>query len=63
MEKATRSVAAGADVPVAEKLLEKASLALRSAFPNDRLLQLLVTHLDYGIRQAHSQKSVKTRSP
>jgi hypothetical protein len=42
-------------LPAAEKALQKGALALRNAFPNDRLLQLLVTHLEYGIRQARIQ--------
>lgn len=44
------------NMSAAEKTLQKGSLALRNAFPNDRLLQLLVTHLEYGIRQARSEQ-------
>lgn len=35
----------------AEKILQKGEIALRAIFPNDRLLQLLVTHLQYGLSQ------------
>ncbi len=35
----------------AEKALNKGRLWLKNIFPNDRLLTLLVTHLDYGINQ------------
>jgi hypothetical protein len=56
LEKANRAVQSphgrAFNIPAAEKTLQKGSLALRNAFPNDRLLQLLVTHLEYGIRHA-----------
>ena len=35
----------------AERVLNKGRLILKNVFPNDRLLTLLVTHLDYGINQ------------
>ena len=35
----------------AERTLNRSRLALKSIFPNDRLLSLLVTHLEYGITQ------------
>ncbi len=35
----------------AERTLNKGRLILKNVFPNDRLLTLLVTHLDYGINQ------------
>jgi hypothetical protein len=58
MERAARALQAsnGRDLnlQMAEKAVQKGSLALKSAFPNDRLLQLLVTHLEHGIRQARS---------
>ena len=58
MERAARALQSsnGRDLSMqmAEKAVQKGSLALKSAFPNDRLLQLLVTHLDHGIRQARS---------
>lgn len=41
----------------AEKTLRKGQSALKNAFPGDRLLQLLVTHLDYGISQAKNGKA------
>lgn len=40
----------------AEKALNRGRLCLKNIFPNDRLLTLLVTHLEYGIdqrRQGH----------
>lgn len=39
----------------AERALNKGRICLKNAFPNDRLLTLLVTHLDYGISQVRSQ--------
>lgn len=42
---------------MAEKILRKAQSALKNAFPGDRLLQLLVTHLDLGIAQAKNGKT------
>jgi hypothetical protein len=35
----------------AERALNRGRLSLKNIFPNDRLLTLLVTHLDYGISQ------------
>jgi hypothetical protein len=35
----------------AERTLNKGRLILKNVFPNDRLLTLLVTHLDYGINE------------
>lgn len=35
----------------AERALNRGRMVLKSVFPNDRLLTLLVTHLDYGINQ------------
>jgi hypothetical protein len=35
----------------AERALNRGRMSLKSIFPNDRLLTLLVTHLDYGITQ------------
>lgn len=40
-----------------EKTLRKGQSALKNAFPSDRLLQLLVTHLDLGIVQAKNGKA------
>lgn len=58
MERSARALQSGngrdSAVQMAEKALQKGSLALKSAFPNDRLLQLLVTHLDHAIRQARA---------
>jgi hypothetical protein len=42
---------------MAERALNKGRLCLKNAFPNDRLLTLLVTHLDYGIKQKSAQKT------
>ena len=39
------------NVMVAEKALNRGRMYLKNAFPNDRLLGLLVTHLDYGLSQ------------
>lgn len=39
------------NLAAAERALNKGRLYLKNAFPNDRLLGLLVTHLDYGISQ------------
>jgi len=39
------------NMATAERALNKGRLYLKNAFPNDRLLGLLVTHLDYGISQ------------
>lgn len=39
------------NLETAERALNKGRLCLKNAFPNDRLLTLLVTHLDYGIAQ------------
>ena len=41
----------------AERALNRGRLVLKNAFPNDRLLTLLVTHLDYGINQRRSPNS------
>lgn len=35
----------------AERALNRGRMCLKNVFPNDRLLTLLVTHLDYGINQ------------
>ena len=40
----------------AERALNRGRLCLKNIFPNDRLLTLLVTHLDYGISQRRSEK-------
>ena len=45
----------GENINMAEKALNKGRIALKNIFPNDRLLTLLVTHLDYGIIQRRSQ--------
>jgi hypothetical protein len=50
------------NMQMAEKALQKGRLALRTAFPNDRLLQLLVTHLEYGIRQNQLESSETAHS-
>ncbi len=42
---------------MAEKILRKAQSALKNAFPGDRLLQLLVTHLELGIAQGNNGKT------
>ena len=55
-------------IMAADKALTKGRLVLRNVFPNDRLLQILVTHLEYGITQtrANNEKisdSIQPRSP
>ena len=55
--------ARGLNLQMAEKALQKGQSALRTAFPNDRLLQLLITHLDYGIRQNRDQSVEDAHSP
>lgn len=49
------------NIETAERALNKGRICLKNAFPNDRLLTLLVTHLDYGISQVRTQGP--TRSP
>lgn len=39
----------------AERALNRGRLILKTAFPNDRLLTLLVTHLEYGIDQRRTR--------
>lgn len=51
------------NVESAQRTLNKGRLCLKHAFPNDRLLTLLVTHLDYGITQVRTQGQGHTRSP
>ena len=50
------------NVEMAERALNKGRICLKNAFPNDRLLTLLITHLDYGINQSRSQ-STDHRNP
>ncbi|MGZ3723434.1 MAG: hypothetical protein ACXVA9_10915 [Bdellovibrionales bacterium] len=45
------------NLETAERALNKGRLCLKNVFPNDRLLTLLVTHLDYGINQKRSQNA------
>lgn len=40
----------------AERALNRGRLCLKTAFPNDRLLTLLVTHLEYGISQTREAR-------
>jgi hypothetical protein len=63
LERANRSLGSELEILHAEKALQKGALALRNAFPNDRLLLHLVTQLDYGIKQARSQTGGKFCSP
>lgn len=44
----------------AEKALNRGRLCLKNIFPNDRLLTLLVTHLDYGINQRRQSQPYST---
>jgi hypothetical protein len=45
----------------AERSLNRGRMILKTAFPNDRLLTLLVTHLEYGIDQRRSRFSDQTQ--
>jgi hypothetical protein len=45
------------NLATAERALNKGRLYLKNAFPNDRLLGLLITHLDYGISQRQAQRN------
>ena len=53
LERANRLVGSGSSshLDEAERMLNRGRMALKSIFPNDRLLSLLVTHLEYGINQ------------
>ncbi len=42
------------NVATAERALNRGRVYLKTAFPNDRLLSLLITHLEYGISQRRS---------
>ncbi|NCN40085.1 hypothetical protein GW916_02440 [bacterium] len=46
-----------------EKNLRKGQSALKNAFPGDRLLKLLVTHLDLGLQQAKYGKTDSKTPP
>jgi hypothetical protein len=45
----------------AERVLNRGRLGLKNIFPNDRLLTLLVTHLDYGIAQRRGGRPAQTQ--
>jgi hypothetical protein len=47
----------------AERALNKGRLCLKHVFPNDRLLGLLVTHLEYGLNQRKPQKGETFERP
>jgi hypothetical protein len=47
----------------AERALNKGRSALRNIFPNDRLLTLLVTHLEYGISERRPQLQPQPSPP
>jgi hypothetical protein len=47
----------------AERALNKGRLYLKNIFTNDRLLGLLVTHLDYGINQRRRQPHDPNQTP
>lgn len=59
LERANRLLShpSGDTLGEAERALNRGRLVLKNAFPNDRLLTLLVTHLDYGINQKRSQNA------
>lgn len=50
------------NIEMAARALNKGRICLKNAFPNDRLLTLLVTHLDYGINQRRSQTDEAPRA-
>lgn len=57
LERANRIVGANPTpdgLAEAERALNRGRLSLKNVFPNDRLLTLLITHLDYGITQRRS---------
>jgi hypothetical protein len=58
LERATRLLDSRrpGDLEAAESALNKGRLCLKSTFPNDRLLTLLVTHLEHGIHQRRTQR-------
>lgn len=64
LEKSNRSLQRPTteNVMAADRALSKGRVILRNVFPNDRLLQLLITHLEYGIQQARSNGN-QTQSP
>ncbi len=71
LERANRLLATNHpdNLETAERALNKGRLCLKNVFPNDRLLTLLVTHLEYGISQkrtqtaAHAEARGPGRSP
>ena len=48
---------------MAEKILRKGQSALKNAFPGDRLLQLLITHLDLGLAHGKANNSQTEQIP
>lgn len=48
------------NLATAERALNKGRLYVKNAFPNDRLLTLLITHLDYGISQRRNETRATT---
>jgi hypothetical protein len=51
------------NLEMAERALNKGRICLKNVFPNDRLLTLLITHLDYGITQVRSQGPNQQQPP
>lgn len=47
----------------AERALNRGRICLKNIFPNDRLLTLLITHLDYGISQRRSEGPTPQQIP
>jgi len=51
------------NLDLAAKALNKGRMCLKNIFPNDRLLTLLITHLEYGISQQRTQTTEHARLP
>ena len=51
------------NVAEADRALNRGRFALRVIFPNDRLLNLLITHLEYGIAQRLTEQQPQGQGP
>jgi hypothetical protein len=51
------------NLEMAERALNKGRICLKNIFPNDRLLTLLITHLEYGISQQRTQTPAQVARP
>lgn len=63
LERANRVIGTGSTDALmeAERALGRGRMILKTAFPNDRLLTLLVTHLEYGIDQRRTGNRDQTQ--